>query len=320
LVLYIFTYEDTKYIPAQHGTAAIAIEATSEQPKHDTHGNERKVSFAASERQRLERLDSSIPRKTYRQRLKLLTTSPGGWGKFFRHSYQPFIIMCTFPAVAYCALIYGSLLAWFSVVVSTYSVYFTYPPYNFSSAGIGLLNLAPFIGGLFGTVYGGVMSDWLILRLSRRNKGIYEPEMRLWLALPTIIIMPGSILMFGLPMDRGMPWAISAVGAGVFGFAFAILGDIAITYTMDCYKEVIGDAFAAVCFIRNAFATVIAMTLTNWINGVGLDGVFATSAALSFVFAATTVPMLIWGKKMRIYVWRKGWFDKMSERQFGHRE
>ena len=196
------------------------------------------MSFASGKHQRLERLDSSIPRKTYRQRLKLLTTSPGGWAKFVRHSYQPFIIMCTFPAVAYCALIYGSLLAWFSVVISTYSVYFTYPPYNFSSAGIGLLNLAPFIGGLFGTVYGGVMSDWLILRLSRRNKGIYEPEMRLWLALPTIIIMPGSILMFGLPMARGMPWAISAVGAGVFGFAFAILGDISITYTMDCYKEV----------------------------------------------------------------------------------
>ena len=238
LVLYIFTYEDTKYVPAQHGTAAIAIETTSEQPKHDTYDEDRKVSFASGKHQRLERLDSSIPRKTYRQRLKLLTTSPGGWAKFVRHSYQPFIIMCTFPAVAYCALIYGSLLAWFSVVISTYSVYFTYPPYNFSSAGIGLLNLAPFIGGLFGTVYGGVMSDWLILRLSRRNKGIYEPEMRLWLALPTIIIMPGSILMFGLPMARGMPWAISAVGAGVFGFAFAILGDISITYTMDCYKEV----------------------------------------------------------------------------------
>ena len=85
-------------------------------------------------------------------------------------------------------------------------------------------------------------------------------------------------------------------------------------------SQVIGDAFAAVCFIRNAFATIIAITLTNWINGVGLDAVFATSAALSFVFAATTVPMLIWGKRMRILVWRRGWFDKMSERQFGHRE
>ncbi len=35
-----------------------------------------------------------------------------------------------------------------------------------------------------------------------------------------------------------MPWIISAVGCGIFGFAFAALGDIALTYAMDCYKEV----------------------------------------------------------------------------------
>lgn len=234
----MFGYEDSKYIPAQYGTTAIEVETATEQPKHDALPQERKASFAASERQRLERLDSSIPRKTYLQRLSLLTTSPGGVKKFVRHAYQPFIIMFTFPAVAWTALTYGSILAWFSVCVSTYSVYFALEPYNFSSAGIGLLNLAPFIGSVIGSVYGGPLSDWLIIKLSGRNRGIYEPEMRLWLALPCIIILPGGLLLFGLPMVRGMPWIISAVGAAVFGFAFAALGDISLTYTMDCYKEV----------------------------------------------------------------------------------
>jgi hypothetical protein len=318
LALYIFAYEDTKYIPSQHGTSAIAVERTIEQPKHDSDvaPEERKLSFSADEQQRLDRLDSSIPRKTYLQRMSILSTSPGGWKKFACHIYQPFLIMFTFPAIAWTALTYGSLLAWFSVAVSAYSVYFTLPPYNFSSAGIGLLNLAPFIGGLFGSVFGGFMSDWLIIRLSRRNNGIYEPEMRLWLTIPNIFILPAGLLMFGLPMARGMPWIISAVGCGVFGFSFAALGDIALTYAMDCYKEVIffpilmllslihlhaleqviGDALIAVCFVRNAFATIIALCLTDWISGMGLDGVFALSAALSFVLSATAIPMLIWGE------------------------
>lgn len=60
------------------------------------------------------------------------------------------------------------------------------------------MNLAPFIGSCLGSVYGGPLSDFHILRLSQRNKGIYEPEMRFWLALPWIVVTPLSLLMFGL--------------------------------------------------------------------------------------------------------------------------
>lgn len=62
------------------------------------------------------------------------------------------------------------------------------------------------------------------------------------------------------------------------------------------------------------------MALTDWINGVGLNAVFAISAALAFVLSATTVPMLIWGKRMRIEVWRRGWWAEMKDRQFGTRD
>ena len=245
--MFIVAYEETKYVPSQHGRASISIETELQSTGELKAGSvtEQKEKFTASNHQRLERLDSSTPRKTYFQRLSILTTSPGGWSKFTRHLYQPFLILLTVPAVAYTALIWGSLLAWFSVIVSVYSVYFTFPPYNFSSSAVGLMNLPPFIGGIFGSIYGGLLSDWLIIRLSRRNKGIYEPEMRLWLSLPMIFIMPGSILLFGLPIARGMPWIVPAVGAGVFGFTLATMGDIAVTYTMDCYKEVSSSVYVS---------------------------------------------------------------------------
>lgn len=72
------------------------------------------------------------------------------------------------------------------------------PPYNFDAIGVGLMNVAPFVGALIGFPCGGWLSDKSILWLSKKNRGIYEPEMRLWLALPVAVLGPASILMFGL--------------------------------------------------------------------------------------------------------------------------
>jgi hypothetical protein len=93
-----------------------------------------------------QRIDYSIPMRTYRQRLAFTTTTKGSFSLIFRHTYQPFWILFTFPAAAYTALQYGSILAWFSVLATTEATYFPLPPYNFGPIGVGLLNLPAFLG------------------------------------------------------------------------------------------------------------------------------------------------------------------------------
>ena len=144
-------------------------------------------------------VDPTIPKKTYRQRMALWTFSDV---PLLRHVYQPFILLVTFPAVAYSSLMYGALLAWFSIIVTTWSNYLLEPPYNFGSIGIGLFNLAPFIGSLLGSIVGGPVNDWWILWRAKRNGGIYEPETRLHLSLVGLVTCPLSILLFGLPLSH----------------------------------------------------------------------------------------------------------------------
>lgn len=100
------------------------------------------------------------------------------------------------------------------------------------------MNLPPFIGGIVGSLYGGLLNDWLIVKLARRNNGVFEPEMRLWVALPVVLATPVSILLFGLATANGLHWIVPCIGSGIFGFAFVALGDVALTYAMDCYVEV----------------------------------------------------------------------------------
>lgn len=51
--------------------------------------------------------------------------------------------------------------------------------------------------------------------------------------------------------------------------------------------------------MRNAIATVIVFALTPWIEGIGLRNMFISVGCLSFGICLTTVPMMVYGKKMR---------------------
>lgn len=142
-------------------------------------------------------LNPGIPVKTYWQRMALITMTDSDLGSFLSHMYQPLVILCSFPAVAFTALQYGAMLSWFSILATTESTYFSADPYNFNTTGIGLLNLAPFVGGVIATFYSGLLSDWSIQQLAKRNKGVYEPEMRLYLAILPAMITPAGLFLYG---------------------------------------------------------------------------------------------------------------------------
>lgn len=183
LLLFTFFYEETKY------TGVIQ----SQDPETGTDDSPKTKSSHVEDP--LRQLDPTIPVKSYRQRLALITKTSGS---LLPDIWDPIVVLFTFPAVAYTAITYGSILAWFAISVSTQATFLFSAPYDFTAAGVGLMNIAPFVGMIPAVFIGGYMNDKSILWLSRRNGGIYEPEMRLWLVLPAAIVTPGSILMFGL--------------------------------------------------------------------------------------------------------------------------
>lgn len=183
-------------------------------------------------------IDTTIPRKTYWQRLAPWSSSPGSLHSFLRHSYQPFMILFSIPAVFYMSLLYGAMLAATTVMITTLSSWMAEPPYNFNAAQIGLMSLPPWIGTTLGSLICGPLSDWLILFLAKRNNGIYEPEMRLWVIAAFIPFVPAGLFMFGIGLNNGAPWPVLAVGYALCNFGTTPASSIALTYITDAYTEV----------------------------------------------------------------------------------
>jgi MFS family permease len=97
------------------------------------------------------------------------------------------MILVSIPGVAFSSLTYAILNAFNTVMTTALSTYMIEPPYDFSASQIGLMSLAPFIGSTLGSIIIGPLSDYIALRLSRRNKGVYEPEFRFYCFLPLFL-------------------------------------------------------------------------------------------------------------------------------------
>lgn len=193
---FIFFFEETKYVPVLNGGSRAVSFGTEVDTKQLEESGRKEPTI--SETSQVDQVPGRTM-KSYRQRMALShkTESP-----IMRHFYQPFLVLVTFPAVAYTAICCGAILAWFSVLATTQPTYLLYPPYNFQATGVGLFSIAPFIGAVIGCAIGGPLNDWWILFMSKRNNGIFEPEYRLYLSIPTIIISPVGILLFGLGLAK----------------------------------------------------------------------------------------------------------------------
>jgi MFS family permease len=150
---------------------------------------------------------STIPVDSYwrRHRLISLDTDPAGHhqkSSFIGHVFQPFIILCQFPAVAFTALQYGWLVSMLAVVAVTQATVYPAPPYNFSAASVGLMSLPPAIGSVLGSLLGGPAVDYFAVQIAKRRAGIHEPETRLWLFLIPSCSMILGILMYGLTIAK----------------------------------------------------------------------------------------------------------------------
>ena len=72
-----------------------------------------------------------------------------------------------------------------------------------------------------------------------------------------------------------------------------------------------------IVFVRNLFSVLILFTLTPWTASMGIQNVAIITAAFCFAILLLPMPLLVWGKKMRIATAKR--YHRMAMRQPAHR-
>ncbi|OAQ87611.1 major facilitator superfamily transporter [Purpureocillium lilacinum] len=305
-ILFLFFYEETKYVPATTGCAAMSGLAD---PGSETPGTPDFASHSPSDDKRQEQVCSLTtsptytatsrpppPPNSYRQRMRFITPSSES---LWRNYLTPFK-MAVFPHVLFAAVQCANVITFLVYLASVNSIVFSGAPYNFSTAGVGLMFVGPFIGNMIGSVYGGLLGDMVVVRLARKNNGVFEPEMRLYILILPAILVGAGLMVFGVAAHRGLHWIYPSIGAAMFSFGMGSIMDVACTVVIDTYQSATAEAFVFIIFIRNAACIGIPFGIVPWMKSAGLTKMFVAGGCVAIALSLLFIPLIVWGRRARV--------------------
>lgn len=150
----------------------------------------------SSTKKELESANAVKPKKTYLQTLKPFS----GWytqENYFKILIRPFPLFFQ-PAIFWACLIQGCMIGWTVFIGIILAAVFLGPPLYWTEVETGYAYSGAFLGAIIGFVIAGTLADWSAKFMTRKNGGIYEPEFRIVLVIPQLILGCTGLYGFGI--------------------------------------------------------------------------------------------------------------------------
>ncbi|KAM0754951.1 MFS general substrate transporter [Meredithblackwellia eburnea MCA 4105] len=305
-IICLFLLEETNFERQPNQEAIVMADPSAIQPTISTEGNEKKQSVQNSTASQIE--VTVVGKTSSRLRLGLFYPHPNARKIMWRGFIQP-ILMLRLPIIWWSALQYAIQQVWFNLMNALTASILGSPPYNFDTNKIGLAYISPIVFVIPTSLLFGSISDRFTMYMARRNGGISEPEHKLWLMLPLLIIVPLGLLMMGCGAEHGLSWAVYVIGMGILCMGGAFGTDISLYYIFDCYHELKpagsegteGAAPYLLSILIPAMSISFAFNyaIGPWVAALGLQNWAISATGVSTFCTLTVFPMLYWGKALR---------------------
>ncbi|KAH8690798.1 major facilitator superfamily domain-containing protein [Talaromyces proteolyticus] len=213
------------------------------------------------------------------------------------------IELILYPGIFWAAITYGVTLGWVVLQQTVNSVYFP-EQYGFNALAVGDISAATIIGALAGCFFGGPVSDWISAAIAKRKKGLFTPEMRLWTLVPAFILGPVGLMLWGVGLGKNLHWSVPIAGTAITYGILCLVPAVGMSYVVDSYKPLAGEAITSLTAFKNTFAFGISFAVFPWLERDGfikMSGYMTLIEGLTFL---TTVPLFLYGKQLRKFTSR----------------
>lgn len=253
----------------------------------------------------------------FMQRIALITpaTNLQGWGiKQYIYTMFNTLRVFWFPPVVLSGILWGLQDAFLTFYLTTEDDQYYDPPFNYGDTGVALMNVPCLIGAVFGSFYAGILSDKAVLWIARRRGGVHEPEDYLYFLILVLICCPIGLMVFAVGTDKFWSWPITYIfGLGFIGIGWGASGDIAMSYLMAAYPEMVIEGMIGVSMINNLIGCIFTFACSPWLDAMGNTDTYAILTALQIIGCLAAIPCIIYGKRMRIWT-KKAYIDFIEKR------
>ena len=269
------------------------------------------------------------PKATFIQSLALFNGRKTS-ESFLKLSLRPFPLLFH-PAVLWAMLIQGALIGWTVMIGVVLAAIFLGPPLWFTEVTTGYMYTGPFVGALLGFAVAGLLADWSAKLMIRLNKGVYEPEFRILLVIPQLVIGCAGLYGFGITAASvtryGWFWPDFFFALEVMGM---VLGAVASAlYIVDAHskpspfpfsaalnfikmmlswgsklifiiEEIAVEAFTCLLLFKNMFSFALTWGAYNWLVDGGIKKTFYAISSVQVGVCLLSIPMC---KCLFLFLW-----------------
>ena len=117
---------------------------------------------------------------------------------------------------------------------------------------------------------------------------------------------------WGESLYKHDPWPIPVIVClGIINLGVQLGTTAVVTYVSDCHREQSAEAFAIMNFVKNMFAFGLTFYVNDWIAVQGVRNVFFVIGGVTVGATLPTIPMYIFGKRARSWVYRYQVIDRV---------
>ena len=203
---------------------------------------------------------------------------------------SPIIILLSL----YMSFTYGLLYLLFTTIPTVFIGTYHWDPEMTGLAYIGLG-----VGFVTSLIVVAKISDLTVVRMTKTNNGVFEPEMRLPACIFFACFIPITFFWYGWSADKATHWIVPIIGLLPFGFGMMGIFIPIQTYVIDAFPQFAASGVAALTVSRSLFGTFLPLAGPKMYSKLGLGW---GNSVLGFIaIALIPAPLLIFkfGGKIR---------------------